>query len=284
MNVIEFDDIAAGWRRSERALSIDPANNTLLLSAIQCLQNVGAKFDERIYVLEDGDRAIGAAVRVDTRTLFLPIIDEATAEALGRHLRKRDAALSGAVGPRDVVERFTIAYLRGSAKTPKVHVRLMLYRLSETFRLAPNYGRAHGNARVATLDDLPLCVEWQMKFEDEIGALKTPTPVEERVRRMIDASRLVLWESEYGEVVSLAGGATLPASSARIGPVYTPPTHRGQGYAQAVTAAASLHVQRDQPRTTFLFTDAKNPASNIAYQRVGYEHIADHLHLNYIDS
>lgn len=54
---------------------------------------------------------------------------------------------------------------------------------------------------------------------------------------------------------------------------------RGRGYAQAVTAAASAHVQRDGPRTVFLFTDAVNPASNKAYQRIGFVHIADHAHL-----
>jgi predicted GNAT family acetyltransferase len=279
MKVFEYQNVATGWPRCEAALSIDPANNTLPLSAFQRLQTLGAKHDERIYAVEDGTRVVGAAVRVDTKTLFVSKMDDAVADGLGRFLRKSNIELSGAVGQRDVVEHFTIAYLRGTPRTPKVHVRLMLYRLSDAFQSAPNYGRARGSARLATLDDLALCVEWQTAFEKEVGAIAPLSPVEERMKRMIDHSRLMLWESAFGETVSLAGGTELPAHSARIGPVYTPPSHRGQAYAQAITAAMTVHLRRDEPRTVFLFTDAVNPASNIAYQRVGYEHVADHLHL-----
>jgi predicted GNAT family acetyltransferase len=281
MKIFEYENIAAGWQRCEAILSVDPANNTLPLSGIQRIQTSGAKHDERIYAVENEGRVIGAAVRVDTKTLFVSSLDESSADALGRFLRKINVELSGVVGQRDVVQQFTLAYLRGTHRTPKVHVRLMLYRLSEAFQAAPNYGRARGSARLATIEDLSLCVEWQTAFENEVNAIKPLASVEERMKRMIHASRLMLWESAFGETVSLAGGTELPAQSARIGPVYTPPTHRGQGFAQAVTAAMTVHLRRDEPRTVFLFTDAANPSSNIAYQRVGYAHVSDHLHLKY---
>ena len=49
-----------------------------------------------------------------------------------------------------------------------------------------------------------------------------------------------------------------------IGPVYTPPICACRGFAQAVTAAASVHVQRDRPRSRVLFTDALNPPATAA--------------------
>jgi predicted GNAT family acetyltransferase len=281
MNIVEYRDPTAAWQRIEAALSIDPANNTRLLSGIEQLRATGVHHDERIHVIERAERVVTAAIRVNTKTMFLPACDDEATIFLGRHLRKSDPSLIGAVGKREVVERFTIAYLRGSERVPKVHFRLMLYRLAETFRSNPNYGRARGSARLATHDDLPLCIDWQAAFEREGRAIASPTPIESRVRRMIDQSRLMLWESAFGEVVSLACGTELPANSARIGPVYTHPSHRGQGYAQAVTAAVSSHLQHDAPRAVFLFTDATNEASNKTYQRVGYEHIGDHLHLSF---
>lgn len=150
----------------------------------------------------------------------------------------------------------------------------MLYRLEGT----PNVGRVSGSARLATMADLALLVDWEAAFEREIGAIKVPTPLLERVTRRITDQQLTIWIVD-GASVSFAGANRLPAASARVGPVYTPPEFRGMGYAQTVTAATSLRVQRDEPRTVFLFTDAINPASNKAYQRIGYRHIADHAHV-----
>jgi predicted GNAT family acetyltransferase len=131
---------------------------------------------------------------------------------------------------------------------------------------------------VATVDDLDLLIEWHRAFEIEVGMIAVPTPLAERVALRINNQQLILWIDD-GKVVSMAGANPLPAASARIGPVYSPPALRGRGYAQAVTAAAGEHVQRDHSRTVFLFTDAVNPASNKAYQRIGYVHQSDHAHL-----
>jgi predicted GNAT family acetyltransferase len=61
----------------------------------------------------------------------------------------------------------------------------------------------------------------------------------------------------------------------RVGPVYTPPSDRGHGFASAVTAAAS-QAQLDQGRRfVFLFTDLTNPTSNKIYQAIGYEPVID---------
>ena len=123
-----------------------------------------------------------------------------------------------------------------------------------------------------------LLIEWHRAFEIEVGMIAVQTPIEERVALRIKNQQFILWMDE-GKAVSMAGANPLPAASARIGPVYTPPALRGRGYAQAVTASASEHVQRDEPRTVFLFTDAINPASNKAYQRIGFMHLSDHAHL-----
>lgn len=281
MNIVEYRDIGAAWQQCEAALSIDPGNNTQLLSTVNRARKTGLAVNERIHVATRDQRVCGVAIRVAMNTVFLSTADDEAIAALGRHMRKTDPSLSSAVGRRDVVERFTIAYLRGSARAPKVHARLMLYRLADTFRNNPNYGRARGSARLATLDDLALCVEWQNAFNAEARTVKSATPVEPRVRALIELSQITLWESAFGEVVSLAVGVVLPANSACIAMVYTPPSQRNLGYAQAVTAAVSSQMQFSGSRAVFLFADTTNEASNKSYQRVGYEHIADHLHLTF---
>ena len=81
-----------------------------------------------------------------------------------------------------------------------------------------------------------------------------------------------MWE---GQPVSLAGFGGPTPNGLRIGPVYTPPQHRGHGYGSAVTAAAS-HVALDRgKRFCFLYTDLANPTSNAIYERIGYVRVCE---------
>ena len=271
MTVVECGDALTLWRDAKDYLALDPANNTQQLSAIKRILDLGARGGERFFAVRDEDGVlVGSAVVIDTQTLFLSLMGAAVVTALAAHLRDAKLRLAGVVGREDVLKVF----IENFEQPFNVHVNLMLYRLEGGAR----FGRASGSARLATLYDLPLLVDWHAAFEQEVGMIKVPTPLEVRVTRRINDQQLSLWVDD-GVVVSFAGANALPASSARIGPVYTPPEWRGCGYAQAVTAAASLQVQSDEPRTVFLFTDAINPASNKAYQRIGYQHIADHAHL-----
>lgn len=271
MIVTECVDAPTLWREAEVFLSRDPANNTHQLSAIKRILDLGARGGERFFaVRHDHDGLAGSAVVVDTQTLFLSLMDATVVTALATHLSDAKTQLAGVIGRQDVLKSFTESF----AQPFSVHVNLMLYRLEGS----PEFGRAAGEARLATTDDLALLMDWHAAFEQEVGMIKVLTPLEERVIRRINDQQLSLWIDD-GAVVSFAGANVLPASSARVGPVYTPPELRGRGYAQAVTAAASLQVQSDKPRTVFLFTDAGNPASNKAYQRIGFRHIADHAHL-----
>ena len=270
MKVVEYRDAPTLWHEAEALLSRDPANNTHQLSAIKRILDLGARGGERFFAVRQHDALVGSAVVVDTQTLFTSLMDTAVVTALATHLRNAKLALAGVVGRRDVLEGFTEAF----GQPFSVHVNLMLYRLDGN----PDFGRASGIARLATMDDLQLLIDWHAAFEQEVGMIAVPTPLSERVTRRIRDQQLTLWIDE-GATVSFAGANALPAASARVGPVYTPPDLRGRSYAQAVVAAASAQVQINEPRTVFLFTDAGNPASNKAYQRIGYRHIADHRHL-----
>ena len=67
----------------------------------------------------------------------------------------------------------------------------------------------------------------------------------------------------------------MAAGQVRVGPVYTPPGLRGQGYAGAVTAAVSQAARDAGAGQVLLFTDLANPTSNALYQRLGYQPVED---------
>jgi predicted GNAT family acetyltransferase len=83
-----------------------------------------------------------------------------------------------------------------------------------------------------------------------------------------------LWE-HGGKAVAFAGVAGPTPSGIRIGPVYTPPEHRGHGYASNLVAAASQRQLDAGRRFCFLFTNLANPTSNRIYQLLGYVPVVD---------
>jgi predicted GNAT family acetyltransferase len=78
-----------------------------------------------------------------------------------------------------------------------------------------------------------------------------------------------------GEIVSLSGHSGPTPNGIRIGPVYTPPDLRGNGYATTLVARQSQWLLDNGHRYCFLYTDLANPRSNSIYQRIGYRQIAE---------
>jgi GNAT superfamily N-acetyltransferase len=128
-----------------------------------------------------------------------------------------------------------------------------------------------GRARVAEERDLPYLVAAFHAFIAETGVI--PQDVERTVADRLGYGGFVLWEDP--EPVAVAGVARVAFGAARLGPVWTPPEHRGHGYGGAVTAAAA-QVARDRGAwEVVLFTDLRNPVSNALYPRLGFRPVTD---------
>jgi len=129
--------------------------------------------------------------------------------------------------------------------------------------------RAGGAPREATHDDLDLLLDWWsfVGAPDEL--------VRQQVVQRLDAADggITLWEVD-GEPVSLCGYGSPTPNGIRIGLVYTPPEHRGHGYAAAVTADVSRR-QLALGRFCFLYTDATNATAERIYARLGYARVCE---------
>lgn len=133
-----------------------------------------------------------------------------------------------------------------------------------------------GVLRRATEADREFAVAWAVAFQREaLGDDDARTAA-----RMVDArlesgadSALYLWDD--GGPVSLAGYTGPTPHGIRVGPVYTPPTHRGKGYASACVAALSQRLLDGGRAHCFLFTDVSNSTSNHIYQAIGYKLVCE---------
>jgi predicted GNAT family acetyltransferase len=135
-----------------------------------------------------------------------------------------------------------------------------------------------GGTRTVEREDRDLALGWIEAFSVE--ALRHQPLDRDRLRHTVDArlgredAGLWLWEVD-GTPVSLAGFSGPTTTGIRVGPVYTPPEHRGRGYATALVADLSRELLGRGYRACFLFTDLLNPTSNAIYERIGYRRVAD---------
>ena len=146
-----------------------------------------------------------------------------------------------------------------------------IYRLARVIAPIPVPGRI----RIATKADRDLVASWLDAFNREALGDSEPSDIEAITDRWLArrGRTLHLWED--GEVVSLAGVGSPTPNGVRVGPVYTPPEARNQGYASALVAAASQAELDAGQRFCFLFTSLANSTSNHIYQTIGYEPVRD---------
>ncbi len=128
-------------------------------------------------------------------------------------------------------------------------------------------------------EDLEVLVDWLQAFRLEATPTDPrlgPEAAAQDVERDLAAAvgGLWLWRVD-GRPVSMAGARGPTRNGIRIGPVYTPPELRGNGYAAALTAALTRHLLAEGRRHVTLFTDLANLAANHIYQKIGYRSVVE---------
>lgn len=260
------DDVAVFLDAAGASLAARPAENTLVLTVTATLRDSGPHaYGEQPPVLgwwrgADGEVA-GTLVRTPP---FVPILGTAAPEAVD--------ALPGALPLTGInADRAAAQSLASRWPRHRVDEEHRLYRLGT---LVPPSPAPAGAPRTATAADRALLVDWVRAFGAETGQ---PGGHAERIVDDRTAhGGLTLWEAG-GVPVSLAGVSRRSAGTVRVTTVYTPPEHRGHGYAAAVTARVSLVAREEGAREVLLFTDLANPVSNGVYRRIGYEPLGDRV-------
>ena len=179
------------------------------------------------------------------------------------------------------IDDFVTACADAHGVTPEPRVRQGIYALETVVPPAAPRGRA----REATPVDRPLLVRWWGEFGVEaLGALEQD---DEQNGRSVDhrltapGNGIALWEVD-GEPVCAVGYGSPTPTGVRIGPVYTPPAHRGRGYASALTAHVSAEQLAGGRSFCFLYTDLANPTSNKIYVAIGYRRVCDSIQYAFV--
>lgn len=278
MEIVLHDDAGEFAAAAGPLLQADPLRHTLALSVLDGIHRGGEPSALLLTVHEAGEVA-GAVLRSPGRPALVSAVPPRLAPAVDRALAEADPGTDRVSGPVAEAEAFAaarIARTRGRAEPAR---RMRLFALDT---LEPPSG-VRGRARRADVRDVPLLGAWRRAFgvEAEHDGQAEPAEAEELVARSLRlGAGEMLWEVE-GTPVAQATAKPVIAGASRIGPVYTPPGHRGHGYAAAVTAAASQAALDAGARRVVLFTDLANPTTNRLYPRIGYRPVHDAVELRF---
>ncbi|KAA0549587.1 GNAT family N-acetyltransferase [Bacillus sp. BGMRC 2118] len=165
-------------------------------------------------------------------------------------------------------------------QTGRTHQLLMdqgLYRLNKVNETLEN---SPGTWRYAEEDDSLLIEKWFNFFESDTGLPITPIEhVKKRVAMFLKEREVFLWEDK-GKVVSMMKKSRPTKNGVTVSFVFTPKEDRKKGYARTLVAAVSRELLKDFDFCV-LYTDMMNPTSNKIYREIGYERVADSVHLGF---
>ena len=181
--------------------------------------------------------------------------------------------LTAVSGPAAVVGPLSAALASGRGDGNAHEMAQRLFRLDTL--TAPT--GVPGSARRAEATDRPAVLGFYLAFAAEAGVHEAG--LTQSVDARLAGGGCWLWMHD-DTPVSMASRHGPVAGSARVGPVYTPPEHRGRGYGSAVTAAATGDVLADGA-IPVLFTDLANPVSNRIYPPLGYYPVEDRLFVRF---
>lgn len=262
---------------AEGLVRADAGRNTILLGAAETLRARGvAAFGPESPLFgwwqPPGTSVVSAAfLHTPPFPVTLTSMTADTAAELAQALASRGRPVPGVNADLAVATAFGTAWHELTGDTVEESMRSRLYQLGE---LRPPEPFPPGQARVAGPADRSLLIAWTDAFSQE--ATTVLRNVAEIVDDRLSYRGYTLWE-QAGQPVSLAGLTRQVAGQVRVGPVYTPPGHRGRGYGGAVTWTVSQAARRAGAEQVVLFTDLANPVSNELYQRLGYQPVADRL-------
>jgi GNAT superfamily N-acetyltransferase len=289
MEVRFFDDPADFLDVAGARLADQPVLSTVMAGVADRIRDqraAGVAWPEGVpcwfaVALDENDDVVGTAMRTapfgDYPAYLLPMADEAV-HALVDALLDREEVVLGANGALPTVELFCQLMAQASGKEVSIAQHTRLFELGE-LKEPPE---VEGRLRPAVVDEQELVSSWYDAFmadadeqagrEPGVSAHESPTP--EEMRRRIEGGRVFVWVDADDTPVHVTAASMPSYGVSRIGPVYTPREHRGQGIASRAVFEVS-RLLRDSGERACLFTDQANPTSNKIYEAIGYERLVD---------
>lgn len=280
VELVRHRDADAFHRRAAAFLVAREAENNLLIGLSASLHESPGVFPGAPYLVtaEEDGAVVAAALRTPPHNLVLSAAPAAAIELIARDLEGAGGT-PGVLGPSADAHAFARAWTALTGAAPGAVVAERVYQLDA---VVPVTGVV-GSLERATAAERDLVVDWLVRFTIEALGPADRASLERTVDARLSSAvaGYYLWRVDR-EPTCLAACSGPTPSGIRIGPVYTPPAHRRNGYGSACVAALSQLCLDGGRRMCFLFTDLANSTSNSIYQAIGYRPVCDFAQIELI--
>lgn len=190
--------------------------------------------------------------------------DQKLIEAICAHFLEKKIQINGVIGEKKQANIFAENYQKEIA-TVKPLVLCQLNKIGLLHK--PN-----GHFELATIEDLPTIALWENLFRKEADLM--PIASEELIKssiiRRIKNNEIYKWILN-DQLVSMASKIRDTRNIAFIGNVFTPPIHRGNGYASSCVHQLSELMLKSGYKSCGLYVDQNNGSLEKVCKRIGYE-------------
>jgi uncharacterized protein len=272
MQVIQIDDPSQFYGAVAPYLLAHEAQHNLIISVCNGLiQSPDRPISPTLaYVESEGDIQ-AVMVWTPPRSALFSLASEPA--ALDLLLTEFAPRLSGIGGPVTVIDQIRQS---GSINPDELHLNLDLQiyeiRSGQLLRSPSVYGKL----RVATERSRALIIDWLEAFDREIFGAIQEDP-RSFVDGLIAGGGVYLWITDrpIPQAVSLVISRFSVPAAGRIGPVYTPPQFRRQGYGRAAVTAVTARMLARGCDRCFLFADRQSLITGELYRSIGYRLVGD---------
>lgn len=224
---------------------------------------------------EDGQGVAALALMTPPHPLQLIVCrEDANVEALvANEFRNAKIEIFGVIGDKGTAKRFADTW----GGLSEIAMDQGLYRIDAVRK---KLAKSPGSWRVANRLDAPLLVDWYQLFGEDTG-IGNPSQeeAEEKIADFISRKEVFLWE-DGGRAVSCMKKARPSKHGITVSFVFTPKELRKKGYARTLVAEVTEELLNEYD-FAMLYTDLANGTSNKIYQEIGYEQIANPVHLKF---
>ena len=255
------------------SLRRNEAANNLILGLLSAHQETPFPILATVY--HDG-RLVLTAIQTDPHTnLVLSFSNHLLAiDPLVKVLYNQTPCLPGVLGSVDLVTHFVEKW----GALTGVHAHLDVQERIFSIQTVQDANYPRGHMRWADPSDADWLAVWIEKFTKEAlpyaPSIQAKPTVTHRLEQGWPNAGYLVMEEEVGPV-SLAGFGGPTGQGIRLGPVYTPPAFRNQGYGSEVIHALTRRLLHSRYQSVYLYTDLANSTSNHIYQKIGYRAVMD---------
>ncbi len=213
----------------------------------------------------------------------LQLIDFTGEQGLEKNLVEKMMAdgiwVDSIIGNRQTAEAFAEAWSEKKGTAVEEVMNQGLYRIDSVNR---KLAKSPGAWRVASKKDAQVLEQWMLQFEQETGInASTPAEVARKIDEFLERKEVFVWE-DRGEVVSCMKKSRPSKHGITVSFVFTPRRYRRRGYARSLVAEVTEELLQEYD-FAMLYTDLENPTSNKIYKEIGYEQIANPVHLKLVE-